>query len=137
MEDFELDILVAHVGRAAAVDLECDAAAAGELFVGVVADQLAVDPDAHRPVRAHDGPRSPGLADLGDGYQDFKEVVDRFSAGQELDKEEKFKLDFLTDALRNAVVTGAGILFVIAMTGMAISRAPIIAASKEDLPSSV
>lgn len=42
-----------------------------------------------------------GLADLGEGYQDFKEVVDRFSAGQELEPDEKFKLDFLTDALRN------------------------------------
>src|SRR5262249_32697971 len=47
LQHFELDVLEPDVGRAAAVDLQADHAAAGEHRVLVAAHQVAVDPDLH------------------------------------------------------------------------------------------
>src|SRR4029079_5744961 len=44
---FQLDVLEPHLERSAAVSLQADDAAAGELVVFEVAAEVAVDPDLH------------------------------------------------------------------------------------------
>src|SRR6185437_13479401 len=54
LQHFELDVLEADLGRAAAMDLQADHAAPRQLRVLVIADQIAVDPNLHvRTLRFH------------------------------------------------------------------------------------